>query len=206
MPLIRKDPAAPPAPPAAETDPFVALRAGGAERRWTAARALGDRPGGVAALAAALDDERDPGVREAIFASLARNASPEAVDAVLPSLRGDDPGLRTLALDALRAMPAAVAPRLQSLLGDPDPDVRLLSCEIARDLPSAQVSALLAALLDRESLVNVCASAVEVLAEAGDATAAPALQRCAARFPDEPFLGFAVRTALHRLKPGGDSG
>jgi len=51
--------------------------------------------------------------------------------------------------------------------------------------------------------VNVCAGAVDVLAEAGDASALPALGRCAARFPGEIFLGFAIRVATQRLQSNG---
>ena len=54
---------------------------------------------------------------------------------------------------------------------------------------------LLGALLERESDVNVCAAAVDVLAEIGDATILPALARCAERFSGEPFLVFAVKVA-----------
>ena len=201
MPLIRKTPPPGPPGPPAETDPFAGLRATSADARWTAARALDDRPGGVAALASALSGENDARVREVIFASLARAATGESAEAVLPSLRSDDAGRRTGALDALRAMPAAAAPLLPQLLADPDPDVRLLTCEVVRALPPAEASALLGALLDREPLVNVCAAAVDVLAEAGDASVLPVLGRCAERFPNETFLGFAIKVAAQRLQP-----
>jgi hypothetical protein len=199
MPLVRRDIAAAPGGSPPRGDPFADLSAPTAEARWAAARALHGRPGAVAALADALLREPDRRVREAIFASLSREATRESAEAVLPSLRSDDAELRTGGLDALRAMPAAAAMVLPALLGDPDSDVRLLSCELARVLSPAQASMLLARVLEREAEVNVCAAAVEVLAEAGDASVLPALARCARRFAHEPFLAFAVSVTSRRI-------
>jgi hypothetical protein len=107
--------------------------------------------------------------------------------------------MRTGALDALRSMPDAVLPRLPALLGDPEADVRLLSCEIVRCLPSANATPLLCDLLVREPEANVCAAAVDVLAEIGGPLAEPALRHCADRFPQEAFLGFAIKMAIQRI-------
>jgi HEAT repeat protein len=162
---------------------------------------MGSAPGDVAALAQALVREPDARVRDALFTSLARSATREGLDAILAQLRSDDANIRTGALDALRSIPQVVAPRMPDLLADPDPDVRLLACEIVRGIPQAQAVDLLCDLLDRESQANVCASAIEVLAEVGSADAIPALERCAARFAAEPFLGFSARMAVERLGP-----
>jgi HEAT repeat protein len=197
MPLIRKD--AQGAAPDQAPDVLKALNDPSPDLRWAAARTLATQPGGVAALGAALPEEVDPRVRETILTALARSGSPDAIDAMLPCLRSDDAGLRTGVLDALVAIPAQVEARLATLLADPDPDVRLLSCELARALPAAVASALLAALIDRDAEINVCAAAVEVLAEVGLPSALPALERCAKRFPTEPFVAFAIRIAAQRI-------
>ena len=73
-----------------------------AEERWTAARAAAELPDSAAALAAALPQETDSRVREAIFTSLSRIGTRDSVAAMLPMLRSDDAALRTGALDALR--------------------------------------------------------------------------------------------------------
>lgn len=195
MPLIRKDPD----PPAVLASAPVGAITGTTDQRWATARALGSSMGDVANLASALRVETDARVREAIFTSLARAGSLEAIAAIVPSLRSDDASVRTGALDALRSIPALAAPIMPDLLADPDPDVRLLACEIVRELPQDQVVSLLSELLDREDQANVCASALEVLADAGSADALPALQRCAERFAGDPFLGFAIRMAIDRL-------
>ena len=54
-------------------------------------------------------------------------------------------------------------------------------------------------ILATESQANVCAAAVEVLAEVGGPELLPALAECAARFPDDPFLAFAVQVASERI-------
>lgn len=195
MPLIRKDAAATPAAPASASR----LSTGSADERWAAARALAGRPEAVPELAAALAQEPEARVREAILTSLTRTGGPAAVDAVLPHLRSDEADLRTGALDALRAMAASVAPQVEALLGDPDEDVRILACEVVRQLPAADVDRLLAPVLETDPVVNVCASAVDVVAELGSADVVPALTTCAARFPDEAFLRFAIKAAIDRI-------
>jgi HEAT repeat protein len=200
MPLIRKRPGEEQATARDERDPFAMLRAGTPEQRWGAARSLADVAGSIEALGKALAVETDVRVRSAILTSLVRLASPASAAVILPWLRSDDANLRTAALDALRAMAGSVLPMLPALLADADPDVRLLSCEIARCLPSAEATPLLCDVLDREREANVCAAAVDVLAEIGSPLAVPALQRCAKRFRHEAFLDFAIRMAIKRVR------
>jgi HEAT repeats len=203
MPLIRHDALnSAPAEPRATAD---VLGDGTADHRWSAARALGLVTGDSAVadtaqtLADALSTEADPRVREAIFTSLVRLGGRECAAALIPCLRLDDPQLRGGALDALRAMIGVVRPMLPELLADPDADVRLLTCDLARELPAADATRLLCDVLTRETEPNVCAAAVDVLAEIGEAQALPFLQACSARFEDVAFLGFAVRIAMQRI-------
>lgn len=198
MPLIRKGGDQPPSAPASAEARVRALQTGSAEQRWDAARSLSDH-GSEAVLKEALATESEPRVREAILTSLARIGTPESAEAVIPHIRSNDASLRTAALDALRAMPTAAAVRLPELMTDSDPDVRLLACEVARHLPGDEATRLLCKLLETEQQVNVCAAAVEVLAEVGGPEAVPALQACVARFGAEPFLVFSIRVATERL-------
>ncbi len=201
MPLIRKDPTDPGAPRDAAADLAAALKSASADARWSAARGLAGSPEGVEALAGALGAETDPRVREAMFTSLARIGTPQSAAVAAPYLRSDDAQVRTGALDALRAAPQAARPELPALLEDPDADVRLLACEIVRGLPGPDAIGLLGALLEREADVNVCAAAVDVVAEIGDPTILPTLARCAERFSGEPFLVFAIKVASDRIGP-----
>ena len=193
MPLVRKPSTpAPPTPPASVTE-------GTSDERWAAARLAAEKPDGVRLLCDALSQEGDPRVREAIFTSLARIATAESAAAVVPYLRSDDASLRTGAVDALRAMPRASGLHLPRLLADPDADVRLLSCELARGLPEEDANRLLCDLLEVETEKNVCAAAVEVLAEIGRPEALPSLTRCATRFDGDPFIAFSIKVAIDRI-------
>jgi HEAT repeat protein len=199
MPLVRK-PSSPTETPAPDVRKLAAILADGSDdERWTAARSAQTIPDALPLLSGALSRERVPRVREAIFTALAKIASSESAAVALPYIRSDDASLRTAALDALRAMPVAAAGHLPQLLNDTDADVRLLACEIARSLPAVEASRVLGALIEREVNTNVCAAAVEVLAEAGNVASLPILARCAERFPDDPFLTFAVKVARDRI-------
>lgn len=169
------------------------------DERWAAVRAIASLPSSLPALVQALATESESRVREAIFTALTRIATSESALAVLPYLRSDDANIRTGALDALRAMPEAVKPHLLHVLADADADVRLLACDLIRDMRDADAPHLLCALLETEQGANVCAAAVDVLAEIGYRECLAALWQCAARFPNDPFLAFAIKVAADRL-------
>jgi HEAT repeat protein len=169
------------------------------EERWTAARSAAQTPDCAPALAAALPQETDSRVREAMFTSLARIGTRESLAGIIPMLRCNDAALRTGALDALRSSVLAKHELLPQLLNDPDVDVRILSCELARGLASEQAHRSLCALLAREGEVNVCAAAIEVLAEVGSPAALPVLAQCAQRFSHVPFITFAIKLATDRI-------
>jgi len=144
--------------------------------------------------------ERSPVVREALFSALARIASPQSVEAVLPFLRSDDALIRTEASDALLAMKDVMWPYVAPLLRGPDADVRVLACGLLRDMPGEVAVSLCCGLLDAEPEPNVCAAAVEVLAEVGESSALPVLERCGKRFSDTPFLVFSIQMAIDRIR------
>jgi HEAT repeat protein len=199
MPLVRKPTDHAPAPKPEAADVLGLLGSANPDERWAAARAAANVVGGVSAIAAALPTEHDSRVRQAMFTSLARHATPESLDAVVGLLRSDSAHLRTGALDALRIMAGEAPEVLPRLLGDADAGVRVLSCELARSLPIAEATRLLCGLLATEQEVNVCAAAVDVLAEVGSIDALPALDECASRFGDSPFIAFAIKVATDRI-------
>lgn len=201
MPLIRK-PTDRPALKKTETDDTLkSLADPDPDRRWMAAREAAANVGGAAALAASLRTESDARVREAMFTSLARIGTPETAGTAISLLRSDDAALRTGALDALRLMVSRMPELLATLLKDQDVDVRILSCDLARGLPSAQAATLMCGVLDHETYANVCAAAVDVLAEVGGAEALPSLRRCELKFRATPFLAFAIKAVIERLTP-----
>ena len=202
MPLIRRDRPEKVVEPVPE--PLDRLAAGlrdtDPEQRWSAARRMGGRPGAAAHLAAALDQEGEPRVVEAIFTSLALTGGEEAVQVLLPWLRSDDATRRGGAIEALQMMPDAVDAHMGALLQDSDCDVRILACELARKLPRERATSLLCAMLDRDDHPNACASAVDVLAEVGTRDAVPCLERCGERFSGDSFLPFAIAAAVESIR------
>ena len=109
MPLI-KGSSTGSAPGGGSTAHRAALDSPDAESRWTAARALAGHAEAVPALAAALGREPVPRVREAIMTALMGIGDAASVEAILPYLRSQDAGLRAAAVEALQALPEAIAP------------------------------------------------------------------------------------------------
>lgn len=206
MPLVRKPTQPPRHQQKSPAEVLAGLASTSSEERWAAARAATEIPETAAALAAALPREADSRIREAMFTSLARMGTRDSVTRILPMLRSDDSALRAGALDALRLSPIAAHELLPELLSDPDADVRILSCELARTLPSEEASRKLCALLTHEKEINVCAAAIEVLAEVGDEAALSTLAQCARRFSQVSFLGFAIKLATDRIRAAGNRG
>lgn len=169
-------------------------------QRRHAARDLAQTPQASPVLGQALARETDPSVRQALFTSLGTLASDAAVQALIPLLRSEDAGLRNGAIETLSSMPDVVAPSIQHLLRDPDPDVRLFTVNLLGDLRHDEVNSWLCQVLRQDSEVNVVAAAIEVLAETGSSTERAALLDARQRFADDPFIGFAIQVALERIE------
>jgi HEAT repeat protein len=197
MPLIRGERGAVAAGATAPAP--LALDSSDAESRWAAARSLAGQAEAVPDLAAALRRETVPRVREAILTSLIRTGDAASAEAIVPCLRSQDAGLRAAAIEAQQALPSARVPILARLFNDPESDVRLLATELARNMKASDATRLLCGLIESEPHPNVCAAAIEVLAEVGTAEALPALKRCAVRFTATPFLPFAISMAIARI-------
>ena len=167
-------------------------------RRW-AARDLTDHPAASVALLERLKKEQDLSVREVILTTLVRLADAVAVVGLVGFLRGEDVALRNEAIEAMKQLPDQVASIMGDLLSDADPDVRIFAVNILESLRHPMVESWLIAVLDRDSEVNVCGAAVDLLAEVGSAAARAPLQRLRARYPDEPYIQFATELALSRI-------
>jgi len=173
------------------------------EVRWATARRIGGIAAAVPALATALEAEQNLRVREALMTALMRVGDGASVRALLPYLRAQDAALRSSAIETLQALPDAVSPFINTLLADADPDVRILATELVRNIPADRATRILSDLLEQELQPNVCAAAVDVLAEVGTRDALPALRACAERFRDTPFLPFAIATTIGRIASSG---
>jgi HEAT repeat protein len=168
------------------------------ERRQ-AALAAAAHPETATGLCGRLAIEEDRTVREAILSSLMVLRTAPAVEGLLPYLRSEDADLRNGVIEALQAMPRAIGPYMEEILGDSDPDVRIFAVNVLASLPHPQAPQWLVEVLERDAQVNVCAAAVDALMEVGGPEAAEPLRHLATRFPGEPFLAFAIDAALRRI-------
>jgi HEAT repeat protein len=181
------------------------LREADSETRRISAKALSAFPEAVHALAGSLELERTKSVREVMLTSLALIGTPEAVAVLLPCLRSDDAHLRNEAIEVLKQLPTTLAPMMESLLKDQDPDVRIFAVNVLESLRHPRVVEWLLDVIENDSHVNVCATALDLLSEVGDESCISSLLRAQERFSNEPYLQFAVRTALDRIEQSKES-
>ncbi len=165
-------------------------------RRW-GARDLADYGDeGAAVLCPRLAKESDQTVREAYFDSLATIGGSAVVEGVMPLLRSEDAALRNSAIELFQSLPDAVTPQMEELLTDDDSDVRIFAIDILHDLRHPKGTEWLLAVLERDKHPNVIGTVVDRLAETAPPEAITALREAAVRWGDEPYLTFAIETAL----------
>ena len=169
-------------------------------RRW-AAIDLAAEPAAADALADRLEVERSKAVRDALVTALVQIGTPAVARRLAVHLGAEDAGLRNAAVEALAEMPAT-AEVVPELLADPVHDVRVLTVMVLAALRDPRVPGWLLEVATSDPHPNVCGAAVDALAEAGDAEMRPALEAVPARFPEDPFLPFAVRATVERLSAG----
>lgn len=167
-------------------------------RRW-AARDLLAYPEASAVLLARLQCETEISVREVILTSLTRIGGPVAVAGLVDWLRSEDAQMRNEAIEAMKALPVEVAPIMGALLVDEDSDVRIMAVNILESLQHPKVEQWLIEVIDRDPVVNVCGTAVDLLGEVGSSAAFDALQRLKQRYAGEPYIQFAADLALKRI-------
>jgi len=175
-----------------------------AARRW-AARDLAAHPEASPALVNRLQREGEVPVREVILTALMRIADSAAIDGLVSCLRSEDTNLRNEAIEAMKSLPVEVAPIMRGLLVDRDPDVRIFAINILESLRHPDVEAWLIEVIEREPLVNVCGTAVDLLTEVGTSASHRALERLQTRFASEPYIQFAAALALKRIVPLADA-
>jgi HEAT repeat protein len=167
-------------------------------RRW-AARDLADCPDASVVLVRQLRREMDASVREIILTTLTRQGDEGAVAGLIECLRSEDASLRNEAIEAMKLLPAEVAPIMGGLLSDPDPDVRIFAVNVLESLRHGKVEEWLKEVIESDPHVNVCATAVDLLGEVGTPYSREALENLKARFPDQPYIRFAADIALKRI-------
>jgi HEAT repeat protein len=178
----------------------TALEDADAAGRRQAARDIVHCPEAAMALVSRLTREDDVAVREMILNTLLRLNNPSAVRGLVDCLRSEDAALRNEVIEAFKQMGSEVDPILHSLLADPDPDVRIFVVNILDSERHTEAESWLIKVIERDSHVNVCATAVDLLCEVATEAAVDPLIRLKARFLSEPYIQFAADLALKRIR------
>jgi HEAT repeat protein len=178
----------------------AALENADAAGRRQAAREIVHCPEAATALVSRLKREEDVAVREIILNTLLRLNDPSAVSGLVDCLRSEDAALRNEAIEAFKQMGSEVDPILHSLLADPDPDVRIFVVNTLDSERRPDAEKWLIKVIDLDSHVNVCATAVDLLCEVATEAAVDPLIRLKARFRSEPYIQFAADLALKRIR------
>ncbi|WP_119395098.1 HEAT repeat domain-containing protein [Salinibius halmophilus] len=169
-----------------------------AEKRL-AARDLADHPNGRSELILALQNETDVAVLEAILDSLQQHFDAQLANDLLDYLRSENVFVRNEVIGILQNYPDFVGPHILALLNDVDSDVRIFAVDILQLLAHPDTPQWLLSVIKDEQHINVVAAAVDRLAEVGTPEMIPELQALTERFPNQPYLSFAVKTAIHRI-------
>jgi len=168
--------------------------------RRAAARGLTAHPEAAMDLCDRLEVEVSPSVRAAILTTLVHLQSPEVAVRLASHLRSDDASLRNAAIEALQEMPDAIAVHLQDLLADDDSDVRIFAVNILAALRHVRAPQWLAEVIRSDPHINVCAAAVDGLAEVGGPEVLSDLEALRIRFEGNAFMAFAIDAVICRIR------
>jgi HEAT repeat protein len=170
------------------------------QMRRRAAREILHCPDAAEALVSRLKREPDAAVREAILTALVRLDDPSAAAGMAECLRSQDAALRNEVIEAIGHLSGDVSATLRTLLADPDPDVRIFAVNILDSRRQPDVESWLIEVIEQDVNLNVCATAVDLLCEAGTETAIEPLLRLKARFAADAFIQFAASRAIKRIR------
>jgi HEAT repeat protein len=186
-------------PGASATEVAAQLCSGEPALRRQAARELAHMAEGIPKLCDHLEREPAVSVRSVILTALIQSRSGAAVEGLIRYLRSENTALRNEVVEALQEMPGEIAPYMEALLSDPESDVRIFAVNILSVLPNARAPEWLNKVILEDRHVNVCAAAVDCLAEVGTPASIPALKELRLRFGDQPFMTFAIDATLKRI-------
>lgn len=184
-------PADPVAPSLADADP--------ARRRQALRACVGD-PASWGGMVQRLDEEDDAHVLSVLVGCLVETQSEQAARGFAACLAQEDVTLRNLAVQALTEMPNPALQVLPEVLASADADVRIFAAMVLGAIGGPRACELLCFLLEHDAHVNVVDAAINGLAEVGSPLHLPALQTARRRFPDDPYIGYAVKAASAALQ------
>jgi HEAT repeat protein len=170
------------------------------QTRRQAARDMFHCPAAAEALVSRLKREPDAAVREVILTTLVRLGDPSVAAGMAECLRSEDAALRNEVIEAIGLLSGDVSATLRALLADSSPDVRIFAVNILDSRRQPDVESWLIEVIERDTHLNVCATAVDLLCEVGTEAALAPLLRLKASFVSEPFIQFAANRAIKRIR------
>lgn len=114
-------------------------------------------------------------------------------------LKTDNAYLRNMVIKYLQSFGKEIKPFLESMLEDSDKDVRIFAINIIGDVRFEDSISLLRYVLVKEEDINVVATALDYIGEIGAAKDKELLEAVKAKFADDPFIEFAVNSAIERI-------
>lgn len=168
-------------------------------RRKAAAELAGD-PTAVPALLEAFGRETERGVIQATLDSLIATGGTEVVRGLVPYLRVDDAVRRNGAIEAMREHLGDVVALIPELLRDPDPDVRILTLDILQQTSHPDAEHWICIVLREDDHPNVIGTALDRISMHGTAASLDVVEQVGTRFPDDPYVRFAVTDAIETIR------
>ncbi|MCS7215424.1 MAG: HEAT repeat domain-containing protein [Thermodesulfovibrio sp.] len=180
------------------------LSSSASERRW-AARDLAQYKEASQILLERIKNEEDVSVIENILSSLSSIRDEVAVKGLIELLRSENAYLRNAVIETLKSMPEEVESYIEELIKSPESDLRIFAINIMESLRHPKVLKWLKEIIENDENVNVCSTALDLVAEVGTEDFLPSIEKIKEKFSDEPYVQFVADLAIRRINEGKNS-
>jgi len=168
---------------------------------------FGSEAGVVDALMQALQSDESRGVQEAAAASLLEIGSEDVAKQAAKLMALEDAYVRNAASDILAEAKRVPDDIFAEMLLSADVDVRIFAAVTIDNRRVRTLLPMLVEVLEKDPEVNVVSAAVNALGNLGcrdvrddGSSDVDALLTAGRRFPDEPFISFAVNAAIEQIE------
>ena len=124
----------------------------------------------------------------------------EDFDEMFKMLKSDNAYLRNAAITFLQKFGIEAKPFLEKLMNSEDKDIRIFAINILGDVSYEDSIEMLRYFLLKEKDINAMMTAVDYLGEIGSKEDIALLEAIKAEHKDEPYVEFAIDTAISRIK------
>ena len=177
----------------------AALTSADPHLRRDAVRQASQQPEAVEILLEHLHQEADPQVLESLMLALEMSNDERVVADMFTLLASENTWLRNRAQEVLLLFPEKVMEQVGTIYAQSSNDEKIFLMNVMKDLAHPGVGAWVLEILEKETHVNVVATALETVAEIGDAACLPLLDMLIDRFAEEPFIAFTVGVVRERV-------